>query len=63
MLSCDSALAPFVLNGPFAKLKAMLPKAAERTVDALWSRIGKLIETFTPIECFNHFAAAGHDAD
>lgn len=51
------------IENAFAKLKAMLRKAAERTVDALWNRIGRLIETFTPTECANYFAAAGYDAD
>jgi transposase len=51
------------IENAFAKLKAMLRKAAERTVDALWNRIGKLIDTFTPTECANYFAAAGYDAD
>lgn len=51
------------IENAFSKLKAMLRKAAERTVDALWNRIGKLIETFTPKECANYFAAAGYDAD
>jgi len=31
-----------------SKLKALLRKAATRTVDALWDEIGQLIETFTP---------------
>jgi transposase len=47
----------------FAKLKAMLRKAAERTLDDLWRSIGRIIDTFTPIECANYFAAAGYDAD
>lgn len=34
----------------FAKLKAMLRKAAERTVDGLWNTIGRISETFTPNE-------------
>jgi transposase len=45
----------------FAKLKAMLRKAAERTVEGLWSAIGRLIDEFTPQECANFFAAAGYD--
>ena len=45
----------------FAKLKALLRKAAERTVDGLWRRIGNLIDRFTPEECANYFAAAGYD--
>lgn len=47
----------------FAKLKAMLRKAAERTLDDLWRSIGRIIDTFTPTECANYFAAAGYDAD
>jgi hypothetical protein len=47
----------------FAKLKAMLRKAAERTLDDLWRTIGRIIEAFTPAECANYFAAAGYDAD
>ena len=43
----------------FAKLKAMLRKASERTVIGLWAAIGRIIDTFTPAECNNYFAAAG----
>ena len=32
----------------FAKLKALLRKAAERTVDGLWNAIGKLLDLFPP---------------
>ncbi len=46
----------------FSKLKALLRKAAERTVGGLWTAIGRLIEAFTPAECTNYFAAAGYDA-
>jgi hypothetical protein len=42
-------------------LKALLRKAAERTGDALWDRIGALIKEFTPQECANFFAAAGYE--
>ena len=51
------------IENAFAKLKAMLRKAAARTVDALWSAIGRIVDTFTPDECANSFAAAGYDAD
>lgn len=47
----------------FSKLKALLRKAAERTVDGLWTTIGRLVDVFTPAECTNYFAAAGYDAD
>ena len=47
----------------FSKLKALLRKAAERTVDGLWAAIGHLVDIFTPSECTNYFVAAGYDAD
>jgi len=51
------------IENAFAKLKALLRAAAERSVDALWDRIGELVDRFTPIECANYFAAAGYDAN
>ena len=47
----------------FSKLKALLRKAAERTVEGLWSAIGRFIDTVTPDECANLFAAAGYEPD
>jgi transposase len=44
----------------FAKLKALLRKAAERSVSALWDRIGVLLDEFTPIECQNFIKHAGY---
>ena len=35
----------------FAKLKALLRKAAARTKDELWSTIGRLLATAPPTEC------------
>ena len=46
----------------FAKLKALLRKAAERTVDRLWTAVGELLDAFTPAECANYFAA-GYDPE
>jgi transposase len=43
----------------FAKLKHALRKAKERTVEALWKRIGTLIQTFSKEECKNYFINAG----
>jgi transposase len=45
----------------FAKLKALLRKAAERNVDGLWRTIGILIDLFTPTERANFFPAAGYE--
>ena len=50
------------IENAFAKLKALLRKTAARTVQALWTAIGRLIDAFTPAECANYFAAAGYDA-
>jgi transposase len=49
------------IENAFAKLKALLRKAAERTVEGLWAKIGELLADFTPQECANYFAAAGYD--
>ena len=45
----------------FSKLKALLRKAAERTVDGLWRVIGECLNHFTPRECANYFEAAGYE--
>jgi transposase len=45
----------------FAKLKALLRKEAARTVEALWSAIGRLVDLITPSEAIKMFAAAGYD--
>ena len=43
----------------FAKLKTLLRKAAERTIEATWQRIGALLPTVTARECANYFRNAG----
>jgi transposase len=50
------------IENAFAKLKALLRKAAQRTVAGLWDAIGRSLDLFTPEECRNYFAAAGYDA-
>jgi transposase len=49
------------IENAFSKLKALLRKAAERTVEGLWNRIGELLKEFSPTECANFFAAAGYE--
>ncbi len=44
----------------FAKLKALLRQAAQRSVEALWQTIGRLLDRFTPDECRNYFENAGY---
>jgi transposase len=44
----------------FAKLKALLRKAAARTYDDLWKAVGAVCDLFTEDECLNYFIAAGY---
>lgn len=44
----------------FAKLKALLRKAAARTRDSLWDAIAQVLGPFTPDECANYLAHAGY---
>lgn len=44
----------------FAKLKALLRKYGERTMDGLWRRIGALLDYFSKSECENYFRHCGY---
>jgi len=44
----------------FAKLKTLLRKAGERTIEATWKRIGNLLDAFSPQECANYFRNSGY---
>ena len=44
----------------FAKLKHLLRKASERTVQGTWTRIGHLLNAFTKDECGRYLANAGY---
>ncbi|HEX2134372.1 MAG TPA: IS630 family transposase [Microvirga sp.] len=44
----------------FAKLKALLRKAAARTIEAVCAAIGQLLDSFTPQECANYLKNAGY---
>ena len=44
----------------FAKLKALLRKAAPRTRDALWRTIGAKLSTFSRPECLNYLRHCGY---
>jgi hypothetical protein len=46
---------------PSPGLKALLRKAAEPTVEALWDKIDAILAEFSPTECADYFAAAGYD--
>ena len=51
------------IENAFAKLKAILRKAAARTIDHLWDAIRDALPKFTPSECENYFTAAGYEPD
>lgn len=51
------------IENAFAKLKALLRKAAARTKEALWQTIGELLDEFSPEECANYFRAAGYEPE
>ena len=44
----------------FAKLKALIRKAAARTYDELWKAVGHVCDLFTEEQCYNVFVAAGY---
>lgn len=44
----------------FAKLRHLMRKAQERTVNALWRSIGSLLDAFSPDECARYLANAGY---
>jgi transposase len=44
----------------FAKLKALLRKAAARTQDELWSTIGRLLDACPTTECANYLNHCGY---
>ena len=51
------------IENTFSKLKALLRKAAARTVDELWKAIASAIDALTPSDCIGHFTAAGYEPD
>jgi transposase len=51
------------IENAFAKLKALLRAKAARSIHALWTTVGALIDRFTSTECANYFRAAGYEPD
>ena len=45
----------------FSKLKALLRKAAARTIPDLWAAIAEAIPLFSQRECANYFQTAGYE--
>ncbi len=48
------------IENAFAKLKELLRQAAERSREALWRRIGRLLQEFSPQKCANYIRHAGY---
>jgi transposase len=44
----------------FSKIKALLRKAAERTIPALWRRIRSILRAISEPECINFFRHSGY---
>jgi transposase len=44
----------------FAKLKALLRKAAKRAEEELWQYLGEVLDEFGPEECRNYLASCGY---
>ena len=65
-LGWDGALSTIVedpIEQVFAKIKALLRKAAARTVDALEAAIASALDAFLPDECANYFTNSGYEPD
>ena len=58
--ACRQSPAGQRIEQVFAKLKHLLRKAAERSKEAVWRRIGTLIDHFSPKECENHLRNSGY---
>ena len=51
---------PDPIEQAFAEIKALLRKAAARTVEELWNATGGFLGRFTPAECANQLANCGY---
>lgn len=48
------------IENAFSKLKHLLRSAAERTVDALWATVGRLLDYFPAQECLRYIRHVGY---
>jgi transposase len=44
----------------FAKLKHLMRKASQRTVESTWRKTGELLSLFSPAECQNYLTNSGY---
>lgn len=56
--ACSPDLNP--IEQVFAKLKHLVRKAAPRTVEDTWRKVGDLLDLFSPKECANYFKNSGY---
>jgi transposase len=47
----------------FAKIKALLRKAAKRTIETVWSEIGRLLSCIPSNECANYLQNSGYRSE
>jgi transposase len=50
------------IENAFSKIKALLRKAAERSMEGLWKKIGEILEKITPNDCQGYFRNCGYAA-
>jgi transposase len=50
------------IEKPFSKIKSILERIAARTVETLETAVGEALQSFTPQERMNYFAASDYDA-
>ena len=67
-LCCPSNLPPYSpdlnpVEMAFAKLKALIQRAAARTYDELWHAVCHVCDLFTEEECYNFFKATESETD
>lgn len=49
------------IGNAFSKLKALLRRAAARTIADLWAAIADALPQFTPTDCVKYFTACGFE--
>ena len=51
------------IENAFAKPKALLRRAAARSIEELWDAIRDALPAFSPTECANYFTTTGYEPD
>lgn len=50
------------IENAFSKLKSLVRSAGARTVEGLWSLLGRSLDAFSPRECRSYFRHCGYNA-